>query len=47
MGAASGWRLCEKVENGLPDGGHARLWRWSPDSFFRPAALRRRDWRKA
>ena len=25
---------CEEVEDGLPDGGHARLRRRSPDSFF-------------
>ncbi len=24
----------EEVEDGLPDGRHARLWRRSPDSFF-------------
>ncbi|AZG78945.1 DUF4158 domain-containing protein (plasmid) [Methylocystis rosea] len=27
-------RSREDVENGLPDGWHARLWRRSPDSFF-------------
>jgi len=34
VGASPGWRPCEKVEDGLPDGWHARLWRRSPDSFF-------------
>ena len=29
-----GWRPCEEVEDGLPDGRHAWLWRRSPDSFF-------------
>ena len=29
-------RRREDVENGLPDGWHARLWRRSPDSFFPP-----------
>jgi len=29
-----GWRACEEIEDGLPDGRHARLWWWSPDSFF-------------
>jgi hypothetical protein len=33
-GASPGWRPCEEVEDGLPDGRHARLWRRSPDSFF-------------
>jgi len=47
VGASLGWRPCEEVEDGLPDGRHARLWRRSPTLFFRPAALRRRDWRKA
>ena len=32
--ASPGWRPCEEVEDGLPDGWHARLWRRSPDSFF-------------
>jgi hypothetical protein len=32
--ASSGWRSCEEVEDGLPDGRHARLWRRSVDSFF-------------
>ncbi len=32
--ASPGWRPCEEVEDSLPDGRHARLWRWSPDSFF-------------
>jgi hypothetical protein len=32
--ALSGWRTCEEIEDGLPDGRHARLWRWSPASFF-------------
>ena len=31
---SAGWRSCEEVEDGLPDGRHARLW-WRPrDSFF-------------
>ena len=34
VGASPGWRPCEEVEDGLPDGRHARLWRRSPDSFF-------------
>jgi transposase len=34
VGASLGWRPCEEVEDGLPDGRHARLWRRSPDSFF-------------
>jgi hypothetical protein len=34
VGASPGWRPCEKIEDGLPDGRHARLWRRSPDSFF-------------
>ncbi len=34
VGASPGWRPCEEVEDGLPDGRHARLWRPSPDSFF-------------
>ena len=47
MGASPGWRSCEKIEDCLPDGRHAQLWRRPPNSFFfRPAALRRRDWRK-
>jgi hypothetical protein len=25
---------CEKIEDGLPDGRHARLWRRCADSFF-------------
>src|SRR3546814_13021774 len=28
------WRACEEVENCLPNGWHARLRRWSRDSFF-------------
>ena len=36
--ASLGWRRCEEVEDGLPDGRHARLWWWPPDSFF-PAPL--------
>ncbi len=32
--ASPGWRLSEELEDGLPDGRHARLWRWSRDSFF-------------
>jgi hypothetical protein len=32
--ASPGWRPCEEVEDGLSDGRHARLWRWSSDSFF-------------
>ena len=32
--ASLGRRPCEEVEDGLPDGRHARLWRRSPDSFF-------------
>ena len=27
-------RSGEEIENGLPDGRHARLWRRAPDSFF-------------
>ncbi len=27
VGASPGWRPCEKVEDGSPDGRHARLWR--------------------
>ena len=34
VGASLGWRPCEEVEDGLPDGRHARLWRRSPGSFF-------------
>ena len=34
VGASPGWRPCEEVEDGLPDGRHARLWRRSPNSFF-------------
>jgi transposase len=34
VGTSPGWRPCEAVEDGLPDGRHARLWRRSPDSFF-------------
>ena len=34
VGASPGWRPCEEVEDGLPDGRHARLWWRSPDSFF-------------
>jgi hypothetical protein len=32
--ASLGGRPREEVEDGLPDGRHAWLWRWSPDSFF-------------
>ena len=32
--ALPGWRACEEIEDGLPDGRHARLWRWSSDFFF-------------
>ena len=32
--ALPGWRACEKIEDGLPDCRHARLWRRSADSFF-------------
>jgi hypothetical protein len=32
--ASSGLGACEKVEDGLPDCRHARLWRRSRDSFF-------------
>jgi hypothetical protein len=28
------WKPGEEVEDGLPNRRHARLWRWSPDSFF-------------
>jgi hypothetical protein len=41
------WRPCEEVEDGLPDGRHAWWWRRFPDSFFRLAALRRRNRNKA
>jgi hypothetical protein len=34
VGASLGRRPCEEIEDGLPDGRHARLWRRSPDSFF-------------
>src|SRR5258708_3592920 len=34
VGTSPGWRPCEEVEDGLPDGRHARLWWRSPDSFF-------------
>ena len=34
MRTSPGWRLCEEVEDGLPDGRHAWLWRRSSDSFF-------------
>ena len=34
MRALPGWRACEEIEDGLPDGRHARLWRWSFDSSF-------------
>ena len=34
MRALPGWRACEEIEDGLPDGRHARLWRWSSNSFF-------------
>ncbi len=37
--ASQGWRLCEDVEDGLPDGRHARLWRRSCDSFFSVSLL--------
>ena len=32
--ASQGRRPFEEVEDGLPDGRHARLWRWSCDFFF-------------
>jgi molybdate transport system substrate-binding protein len=32
--ASLGRRPCEEIEDGLPDGRHARLWRRSTDSFF-------------
>ena len=32
--ASRGWRPGEEVQDGLPNRRHARLWRWSPDSFF-------------
>ena len=32
--ALLGWKPHEEVEYGLPDGGHARLWWRSYDSFF-------------
>src|SRR6516165_4288584 len=32
--ALRGWGASEKIEDGLPDGRHARLWRRSADSFF-------------
>ena len=32
--ALPGWRACEEIEDSLPDGLHARLWRWSSDFFF-------------
>ncbi|WP_415752033.1 hypothetical protein [Mesorhizobium sp. B2-1-8] len=31
---SAGWRSREEVENGLSNSWHARLWRWSADSFF-------------
>jgi hypothetical protein len=34
VGASLGRRPCEEIEDGLPDGRHARLWRRSADSFF-------------
>jgi len=34
MRASPGWRLCEEVEDGLPDRRHARLGRRPSDSFF-------------
>lgn len=34
MRASQGRRAREKIEDGLPDGRHARLWRWTCDSFF-------------
>ena len=36
MRAAPGWRPSEEIEDGLPDGGHARLWRRDSDTFFPP-----------
>ena len=36
VGASPGWRPCEEVEDGLPDGRHARLWRRSPNFFSVP-----------
>jgi len=41
------WWMDENVQDGLPDGWHGWLWRWTGDSFLRPAAVRRRDCRKA
>ena len=32
--ASQGRRPCEEIEDGLPDGWYARLWRRSCDSFF-------------
>jgi MFS family permease len=32
--ASRGWRPCEEVEDSLPDGRHAGLWRRPADSFF-------------
>ncbi len=32
--ASQRWRPCEEVQNGLPDGRHARLRWWPADSFF-------------
>jgi hypothetical protein len=32
--ASLGRRPCEEIEDSLPDGRHARLWRRSPNSFF-------------
>jgi hypothetical protein len=32
--ASQGWKPHEEVEDGLPDGGHARLWWRSCVSFF-------------
>ncbi|CAL4866073.1 hypothetical protein MMA231_00310 [Asticcacaulis sp. MM231] len=34
VGTAPWWRSHEEVENGLADGGHCRLRRWPPNSFF-------------
>ena len=34
VGASPGWRPSKEVEDGLPDGRQAWLWRRSPDSFF-------------
>jgi len=37
--ASQGWRLFEEIEDRLPDGRHARLWRRSCDSFFSVSLL--------